>query len=739
MRTNFFKKRLTTLLLSFATVVCNAYGFYSDGLIFYILSEEDKTVEVECHYSSYNNSRIDIPSTVEIEGTTYSVIRIADNAFSQCGKLTILTIPKSVTSIGNSAFNGCKSFTSFVVPEGVTSIGNYVFSDCYALQIVILPSTLTEIGTGNFSRSVAYYSSEPPAYPYGFGGETLYIPEGSKEAYSSRGYLSHFSSVKDILSYETPGWFMEWYLLYGYDGTSRQVESLYIDILLPLTYAETFYHERYNDESFWNKWAEWEQTYASLQAYYMTETTRSEVDDLTQRIENDTLQLAEQMRMLEDDYRDLNSLIPEWEKYTEELKELAAKYHDLARLNEQLDSLDNAPSTEEGEALRDSIYMTRGMIDYTKLNMAQCAAEYNELREKYPESMIYEMEDLVNRINGYGIKLESLAERLRTECSPQVVDDIRYQLMADTTATVVGYDGDDKHIVIRDSIAFDGLMFPVKKIGRGAFSGLNIESVDIPETVEEIEDEAFADCYLLVTIICRHRYFAPIIHANTFRGCGTHAPGYNSGINGGYGYTVYVYSDSYRYFTEDGHWKKIITITYQWSCYFTGYATVYTTIADLQIPDGIKAYTGVIRGDRVMLTEIEDKIPVGTPAIIYGKGGTYKFNFTTGAEPVGENDLKGTDEPLVADGTQYVLYEMERYGFYKVTPGTTIPAGKAYIEYSGAGVKGFIFGEDDATSINEELRVKNEESSVEIFSISGQRIQKMQKGINIVNGKKVLK
>ena len=721
MSTHFFRKRLAALLLPFATVVCNAYDFRSGDLYYNILSEEEKTVEVTVPlYSSYYDSRINIPSTVENDGTSYSVIRI-----------------------GNGAFHYCKSLTSFTVPEGITSIGDNAFKYCENLKIVILPSTLTEIGAEIFSgcyslKDVAYYSSEPPYPSWGYyHNATLYIPEGSKEAYSSRGYLSHFSRVKDILSDETPVWFMEWYLLYGYDATSGQVVSLSSNIVSTQGYAYSCYWMN------WDKWAEWEQTYASLQAYYMTEAARSEVDDLTQRIEKDTLLLVEQMQMLSDDDRDLSSLIPEWKKYTEELKELAAKCHDLARLDEQLDSLDNAPTTEEGEALRDSIHMIHACIAETVANMAQCAAEFNELREKYPPEwtwtwMGYGMEDLVNRINGYGTELESLAEWLRTECSPQVVDDIRYQLMADTTATVVGYDGDDKHIVIRDSIAFDGLMFPVKKIGRGAFSGLNIESVDIPGTVEEIEDEAFADCYLLVTIICRHRYFAPIIHANTFRGCGTHAPGYNSGINGGYGYTVYVYSDSYRYFTEDGHWKKIITITYQWSCYFTGYATVYTTIADLQIPDGIKAYTGVIRGDRVMLTEIEDKIPVGTPAIIYGKGGTYKFNFTTGAEPVGENDLKGTDEPLVADGTQYILYEMEHYGFYKATPGTTIPAGKAYIEYSGAGVKGFIFG-DDATSMNEELRVKNEESSVEIFSISGQRIQKMQQGINIVGGKKVLK
>ena len=53
-------------------------------------------------------------------------------------------------------------------------------------------------------------------------------------------------------------------------------------------------------------------------------------------------------------------------------------------------------------------------------------------------------------------------------------------------------------------------------------------------------------------------------------------------------------------------------------------------------------------------------------------------------------------------------------------------------------MKAFLFGGDNATSIGEELRTKKEESSAGIFNLSGQRIQKMQRGINIVSGKKIL-
>jgi hypothetical protein len=45
---------------------------------------------------------------------------------------------------------------------------------------------------------------------------------------------------------------------------------------------------------------------------------------------------------------------------------------------------------------------------------------------------------------------------------------------------------------------------------------------------------------------------------------------------------------------------------------------------------------------------------------------------------------------------------------------------------------------DDATSISEELRENSEESANVIFNLSGQRLNKLQKGVNIVNGKKAV-
>ena len=51
-------------------------------------------------------------------------------------------------------------------------------------------------------------------------------------------------------------------------------------------------------------------------------------------------------------------------------------------------------------------------------------------------------------------------------------------------------------------------------------------------------------------------------------------------------------------------------------------------------------------------------------------------------------------------------------------------------------MKAFYFESGDATGISDVNVNLNEDNA--IYNIAGQRLQKMQKGINIVNGKKVL-
>ena len=103
-----------------------------------------------------------------------------------------------------------------------------------------------------------------------------------------------------------------------------------------------------------------------------------------------------------------------------------------------------------------------------------------------------------------------------------------------------------------------------------------------------------------------------------------------------------------------------------------------------------------------------------------------------------QSNLIGAATDIEAAG-KYVLAqpENEKVGFYLADKGT-IAAGKAYIELPTTEVKAFLFEGEDATGIaNVNDNVNDNQTS--IYNIAGQRINKLQKGINIVGGKKVLK
>lgn len=142
-------------------------------------------------------------------------------------------------------------------------------------------------------------------------------------------------------------------------------------------------------------------------------------------------------------------------------------------------------------------------------------------------------------------------------------------------------------------------------------------------------------------------------------------------------------------------------------------------------------------------------IPAGTPFIVKGatksspkfEGVTIK-NITN--DVVSSNvTFKGTysNTSLEANNQNIRFFGSNNKLYYPGGNGFTLGANRAYFVIdNGTEVKNFIlnFGdEDDATAI---MTIDNEQQATEgaIYNIAGQRISKMQKGINIVNGKKIL-
>ena len=175
-----------------------------------------------------------------------------------------------------------------------------------------------------------------------------------------------------------------------------------------------------------------------------------------------------------------------------------------------------------------------------------------------------------------------------------------------------------------------------------------------------------------------------------------------------------------------------------------GYTTQYIPTTDVVIPAGVEAYAGVLNGDKVGLRRIGNAISKEDAVVLKGTASTYySFIPTTGAAEAERNDLIGSDGVTVSSGDSfYALSNKNGIGFYSVSEGITIPAGKAYLNVPGSGgVKGFVFSfgdDDDPTSINEVNGQWPMINGQSIYNLAGQRLNKMQKGINIIGGKKLL-
>ncbi|MBO7138775.1 MAG: hypothetical protein J6V92_09975, partial [Bacteroidaceae bacterium] len=97
-----------------------------------------------------------------------------------------------------------------------------------------------------------------------------------------------------------------------------------------------------------------------------------------------------------------------------------------------------------------------------------------------------------------------------------------------------------------------------------------------------------------------------------------------------------------------------------------------------------------------------------------------------------------SDGTVVGAPNIYALANKDKgVGFYPVASTVTIPAGKAYLEIESKAKAFYALFEDDATAI--ENVNDNDNLNETIYNLAGQRINKAQKGVNIINGRKVLK
>ncbi|MDE6359969.1 MAG: leucine-rich repeat domain-containing protein [Muribaculaceae bacterium] len=204
------------------------------GDLYFTLDSESKTASVA---KSPNNeykqlTSVVIPGQVTVDGETYAVKSIVDQAFLDCNSLLEVTIeegvesigswtfgrslnivsvslPTSLTSVATNAFRSCKSITTLVLPDNLTSIGTFAFAELTSMTSLTLPANLTTVGGNIFHGSSSLtevnfntgLTTITGSAFYNCGLTTLTIPETITSI--SDGAFSQSKNLKTVILPET--------------------------------------------------------------------------------------------------------------------------------------------------------------------------------------------------------------------------------------------------------------------------------------------------------------------------------------------------------------------------------------------------------------------------------------------------------------------------------------------------------------------------------------------------------
>ena len=174
-----------------------------------------------------------------------------------------------------------------------------------------------------------------------------------------------------------------------------------------------------------------------------------------------------------------------------------------------------------------------------------------------------------------------------------------------------------------------------------------------------------------------------------------------------------------------------------WSTLYTPYALDFSTLSS-----EIEAYTATLGVSTVTLNKV-DNVPANTGVVLKKIGGTGSYDIPViASSSTPQGDLTGNasaDTPYDAGTNRYylALNGESKAQFKKLTSGS-IAAGKAFLETAvAAPVLNVVFGDDNMTGIAD-VRSKMEDVRSNIFDLQGRKVAQPQKGLYIVNGKKVV-
>ncbi len=113
-----------------------------DGLVYAL---KDGIAKV-AHQPAMLEGDIKIPGKVEYKGETYCITSLMTEAFIDQSDITGITLHDSIARIGADAFSYCGKIKDIIVPKKVNAIESHAFYFCDCLENITIPNSVKSIG-----------------------------------------------------------------------------------------------------------------------------------------------------------------------------------------------------------------------------------------------------------------------------------------------------------------------------------------------------------------------------------------------------------------------------------------------------------------------------------------------------------------------------------------------------------------------------------------------------------------
>ena len=200
----------------------------------------------------------------------------------------------------------------------------------------------------------------------------------------------------------------------------------------------------------------------------------------------------------------------------------------------------------------------------------------------------------------------------------------------------------------------------------------------------------------------------------------------------------------YRFTVEEVEWLPI-PVNKE-----VGYATIYSPVELALSSNRFKAYTVSAVYDEFATLEEQTVVPANVGVVLELQQGAEIINDCVyleikATETAATSELCGTYADEYIDEDAYVLSMVDdEVGFYKALMNQQENTAflnngfKAYLPANGSNARALVFSFGTETAI-EGVEGENGNVKTEIYDLAGRRVQGVQKGIYVVNGKKVVK